>query len=112
LNGEPRRHYDSTAPLTPFAAVLTVFEAKEGFEHLLIEELKKWVRESRREAGCLLFDLFRISGKSSAFAVYEVWELREEMEAHLGNRHTAHFRNASQRYLEHPIQVFELEEMM
>ena len=112
MNGAPQRPFDSTAPLSPFTAVLSVFEAKDGFQHLLIEELQVLVRRSRQEAGCLLFDLFRIAGKPSAFAVYEVWEHREGMEAHLGNRHTTQFKVTSQRYLAHPIQAFELEEMM
>jgi quinol monooxygenase YgiN len=112
LNGNPEKQFDNTAPLSPFTAVMSVFEAKEGFEQLLGEELQKLMRRSRQEAGCLLFDLFRISGRPSAFAIYEVWELRESMEAHLANRHTTQFKIASQRYLAQPIQVIELEEMM
>jgi quinol monooxygenase YgiN len=112
LNVSRKKQSDSTAPPSPLAASLSVFEAKEGFEQILVGELTKLVRKSRQEAGCLLFDLYRVSGKYSAFALYEVWELREALEAHLGNFHTTSFKVASEQYLAQPIQVFELEEMM
>jgi quinol monooxygenase YgiN len=112
LNGRPKKQFDSTAPPSPLTASLSLFEAKEGFERILVEELTKLVRRSRQEAGCLLFDLYRVSGKSSSFALYEVWELREAMDAHLGNLPTTQFKVASARYLAQPIQVFELDEMM
>jgi quinol monooxygenase YgiN len=102
----------STAPPSPLTASLSLFEAKDGSGHILAEELTKLVRRSRQEAGCLLFDLYRISGKHSAFALYEVWELREAMEAHLGNFHTTKFKVTIEQYLAAPIKIFELEEMM
>jgi quinol monooxygenase YgiN len=112
LNGGHQKQLDSTSAPTPLGASLSVFEAKEGFELILVEELAKLVRRSRQEAGCLLFDLYRVSGNRSAFALYEVWEFREAMEAHLGNLHTTRFKVAAEQYLARPIQIFELEEMM
>jgi quinol monooxygenase YgiN len=112
LNVGHNNHLDGTAPPSPLTSALSLFEAKEGFEHILVEELTKLVRRSRQDVGCLLFDFYRISGKHSAFAIYEVWEFREAMEAHLGNFHTTRFKVAIERYLAGPIQVFELEEMM
>jgi quinol monooxygenase YgiN len=112
LNVGHNNQLDGTALPSLLTASLSLFEAKEGFEHILVEELTKLVRSSRQEAGCLLFDLYRISGKHSAFALYEVWQFRAAMEAHLGNLHTTRCKVAIERYLAEPIQVFELEEMM
>ncbi len=112
MNASHNRQFDSVAPASPLTAAVSLFEAKQGSEHLLVEELKKLTRRSRQEAGCLLFDLYRISGRHSAFALYEVWEIREAMEAHLSNLHTTKFKVASEKYLAQPIQFLELEELM
>lgn len=112
MNGSYKKQLDGTALPTPLTAALSLFEAKEGFENILVEELTKLVRSSRQEAGCLLFDLYRISGKHSAFAVYEVWEFRAALEAHLGNLRTTKYKIAIEQYLKGPAQVFEFEEMM
>lgn len=112
LNGGHKKKLDGTSPPTTLKASLSLFEAKDGFELILVEELTKLVRRSRLEAGCLLFDLYRISGKHSAFALFEVWEMGEAMEAHLCNLHTTRFKVATEPHLAQPIQVFELEEML
>ena len=112
LDGGHKKQLDGTSPSTPLKASLSLFEAKEGFELILVEELEKLVRRSRQEAGCLLFDLYQETGKHSEFALYEVWELSAAMEAHLGNLHTTRFKVAAEQYLARPVQVFKLEEMM
>jgi quinol monooxygenase YgiN len=96
----------------PVATALSVLEARQGTEHLLIEELRSLVRASRKEAGCLVFDLYRIAGRPSAFALHEVWEPHQAIEAHASNFHTTRFRMTVERYLASPIEVFELEELI
>lgn len=112
MEGIHNAHFDSARTPGPVAAIVSILEAKQGSEQLLIEELSRLVRSSRQEAGCLLFDLYRIAGKSSTFALHEVWEIREAMEAHSHNFHTTKFRITAERYLANPIQVLELEELM
>lgn len=112
MDGGHTMQHDSTYTPSPLTTTVSIFEAKQGFEHLLVEELRRLVRRSRQEAGCLLFDLYRISGRHSAFALYEVWEMREAMEAHSRNFHTTKFRITVEQYLAQPVQVHELEEVM
>jgi quinol monooxygenase YgiN len=112
LNGVYNKQFVCTAPPSPLTASLSLLEAKEGFGQIVAEELTKLVRTSRQEAGCLFFDLYRISGKHSAFALYEVWEQREAMHAHLCNIHTSRCNLAVEPYLAGPIQVFEFEELL
>ena len=112
MDGTHTLHFDSARTPGPVATAVSILVAKQGSEQLLIEELGRLVRSSRREAGCLLFDLYRISGGSSTFALHEVWEIREAMEAHSRNFHTTRFRMAAEKYLAHPIQMLELEEVM
>ena len=112
MDGSHNMHFDSALNPGPVAAAVSILEAKQGSEQLLIEELSRLVRSSRQEAGCLLFDLYRIAGRSSTFALHEVWEIHEAMEAHSRNFHTTRFQVTAERYLAHPIQVLELEEVM
>jgi quinol monooxygenase YgiN len=55
---------------------------------------------------------YRIAGRNSTFALHEVWEVREAMEAHARNFHTTRFRITAEKYLAHPIETFELKELM
>ena len=112
MDGTHNLYFDSARTPGPVATAVSIFVAKQGSEQLLIEELGRLVRSSRREAGCLLFDLYRISGRSSTFALHEVWEIREAMEAHSRNFHTTRFRMTAEKYLAHPMQILELEEVM
>ena len=112
MDGRHNLHFNSGSVLDLVATSVSIFEAKQGFEQLLLEELRTLVRLSRREVGCLVFDLYRIAGRSSAFALHEVWDVREAMEAHARNFHTTRFKVGAERYLAHPIETLELEELM
>ena len=105
-------HFNNGSVLDVVATSVSVFEAKQGFEQLLLEELRILVRLSRQEVGCLVFDVYRIAGRSFTFALHEVWETREAMEAHARNFHTTHFRIGAERYLARPIETLELEELI
>jgi quinol monooxygenase YgiN len=96
----------------PLAASLSILAAKQGSQPLLLAELGQFVRNSRLEVGCLFFDLYRIPARLGAFALYEVWETRERMDIHGRSVHTTKFRTSTEPYLETPIQIFELEELI
>ncbi len=68
--------------------LVVVLRAKEG-QHLLLEaELRALLTPSRKEEGCLQFDLHRSAEQSGAFLLHEVWEARE---AHTAHTRTPHF---------------------
>jgi quinol monooxygenase YgiN len=94
------------------ALVVSVFYAKAGFEELSIQEFTRFVHASRQEAGCLLFDLYRISDRRSVFVLHEAWDSHEALEAHAENFHTTHFQVAIVRYLEQVVQTIEIEEVL
>jgi quinol monooxygenase YgiN len=62
--------------------------AREGQELLLEAELRALVAPTRREQGCLLYDLHRSADGPGAFLLHEVWATRE---AHTSHTRTAHF---------------------
>jgi quinol monooxygenase YgiN len=71
------------------ALTLVVFlRAKEG-QHLLLEaELRALVAPTRKEEGCLQYDLHRGADQPGTFLFHEVWESREH---HVAHTRTPHF---------------------
>ena len=75
--------------LPKHAVTLTVVvRAKEGQELLLEAELRALVGPTRREEGCLQYDLHRSTELPGQFFLHEVWESREH---HTTHTRTPHF---------------------
>jgi len=70
------------------AVTLTVIvRAKEGQELLLEAELRALVGPTRREEGCLQYDLHRSAELPGQFFLHEVWESHEHHTAHTRTPH-------------------------
>ena len=67
---------------------IVILRAREGQETLLEAELRALVGPSRKEEGCLTFDLHRSVDTPGAFLLHEVWASRD---AHAEHMHTPHF---------------------
>jgi len=68
--------------------LIVILRAREGQETLLEAELRALVGPSRREEGCLRYDLHRSAEAPGALLLHEVWATRE---AHTEHSHTPHF---------------------
>src|SRR3989475_7227155 len=68
--------------------LIVILRAREGQETLLEAELRALVSPSRREEGCLRYDLHRSVDAPGALLLHEVWATRE---AHTEHSHTPHF---------------------
>ncbi len=78
-----------SAKLPKEAVTLIVqLRPREGQEMLLEAELRALVGPTRKEDGCLTYDLHRSSDGPSAFLLHEVWASRE---AHSRHTNTPHF---------------------
>lgn len=76
------------AKLPKHAVTLAVIvRAKEGQELLLEAELRALVAPTRREEGCLQYDLHRSTELPGQFFLHEVWESREHHTAHTRTPH-------------------------
>jgi quinol monooxygenase YgiN len=81
----PRAH----AKLPKEAVTLIVLlHAREGQETILEAELRGMVGPTRREEGCLRYDLHRSVDTLGALLLHEVWETRD---AHTEHTHSPHF---------------------
>src|SRR5712664_4216997 len=68
--------------------LIVLLRAREGQETLLEAELRALVCPSRREEGCLTYNLHRAIDAPGALLLHEVWASRE---AHTEHIHTPHF---------------------
>jgi len=87
--GSRRRSQGAAVSKLPKDAVtlLVVMKAKEG-QHLLLEaELRALITPSRKEEGCLQYDLHRCVDQPGTFLFHEVWETREHHTAHTRTPH-------------------------
>jgi quinol monooxygenase YgiN len=90
LRGKParRRSTGSTAKLPKSAVTLVVIlRAKEGQEGLLEAELRALIAPTRREEGCLTYDLHRALDTPGAFLLHEVWMTRDHHRRHTKTPH-------------------------
>jgi len=84
-----RRSRGATVTKLPKNAVTLVvtLRAKEG-QHILLEaELRALIAPSRKEEGCLRFDLHACPDQPGAFLLHEVWGAREDHTAHTRTPH-------------------------
>jgi quinol monooxygenase YgiN len=68
--------------------LIVILRAREGQETLLEAELCALVSPSRKEEGCLRYDLHCSLDSPGALLLHEVWASRE---AHTEHSHTPHF---------------------
>ena len=68
--------------------LIVILRAREGQEILLEAELRALVSPSRKEEGCLAYNLHRSIDTPGALLLHEVWASRE---AHTEHTYTPHF---------------------
>lgn len=64
------------------ATLLVIMRPREGQDIFLEAELRALIGPTRKEDGCLRYDLYRLTEGPTAYLLYEIWESR--------NHHTAH----------------------
>jgi len=64
------------------ATLLVILRPREGQEIFLEAELRALMGPTRKEDGCMRYDLYRSTEGPAAYLLYEIWESR--------NHHTAH----------------------
>lgn len=67
--------------------VVATFIAAPGKESELEQALASLVEPTRKEAGCLRYDLFRVLDGSGDFVFVEEWESVETLDAHGQSAH-------------------------
>jgi len=73
-------------PAKPFTMLVRV-QVKEGMQDKFEAAFAKAVKETRKEKGCLEYDLNRDTKDSTRYLVYERWKSLADLEAHLKTPH-------------------------
>jgi quinol monooxygenase YgiN len=84
-----RKRRSKTNQRRPKDAVTLIvnLRAREGQELLLEAELRALVGPTRREQGCLTYDLYSGAELPGAFLLHEVWTSREHHRLHTQTPH-------------------------
>jgi quinol monooxygenase YgiN len=87
-------------------AVVSISTAKPGQEAKLEAALRALVEPSRRDAGCITYDLHRDIKDPSTFVFFEIWESLELLQAHGQAAHVVAFRGQAPELVENSILRF------
>lgn len=79
--------------------VIATIKLKTGAREHLIAPARACIAETRREAGCISYDLLGSITDDDTMVFVERWESREALTAHSKQPHLATWREASAPYL-------------
>jgi quinol monooxygenase YgiN len=69
------------------ATVMVIMRPRDGQEIFLEAELRALIGPTRKEHGCLRYDLYRSAEGPRLFLLYEIWESRAHHTAHTKTDH-------------------------
>jgi len=72
----------------------------------IIQLIKKLVIETRKENGCIQYDLFEDVRNKGVFFIHEQWETNENLQSHQASEHMIYFRENIATYMEEPNKVY------
>lgn len=81
--------------------------ANEDKIELVKSELLNLIEDTRKEAGCVSYDLHQDNENSAHFLFFENWKTRELWQEHMQSRHIEKFLDAT----EGAVQSFSVNEM-
>jgi quinol monooxygenase YgiN len=73
----------------PALDVVAVITAKSGSEEIVEHALQVLVGHSRKDHGCVSYDLFASETTPSTFVTIEKWESQADLDAHMASAHMA-----------------------
>lgn len=85
--------------------VIAEMKAKPGKEAELERQLLSLIEPTRKEQGCVQYDLHRNTDEVGRFAFYENWTSREMLDRHLQSPHLQAFGRMAPDLLAEPLRV-------
>jgi len=77
------------------------FIAKEGCEDKMKELLTAMVEPSKKEDGCLLYNIFQYENNPRKFMAVETWADEKSLDGHKASAHYAVYKSSYEPYCEH-----------
>lgn len=91
--------------MTNLLTVVAEMVAKPGKEAELERQMLALIEPTRKEEGCVQYDLHRSTEESGRFVFYENWTARELLDRHLQSPHLKAFGKAAGDLLREPLRV-------
>ncbi len=85
-----------------------IFIAKKDCIEEFKSLLKSTIEDTKKEEGCLMYDVFQTKNNLVEFIVIDSWEDEELLNKHYESEHYLHFINNFKQYNAH-VEPFELE---
>jgi len=85
--------------------VLARIKAKAGMEEKVKQELLSMVGPTRKEAGCINYDLHQSPENKGLFLFYENWRSKKDLDDHLATPHFKRFVEKGKELLAEPDEV-------
>lgn len=76
------------------------FIAKEGSEAKMKELLTAMVQPSKKEDGCIFYEIFQYEGNRRKFMAYESWRDEAALDGHKSTAHYAVYKSSYEPYCE------------
>ncbi len=86
--------------------IIALFRFKENYLIDAIELLKKLANETRKEEGCLQYDIIEDKEQKGIFFIVELWESEEHHYKHSTTEHLDEFRIQASKILEEKTEVY------
>jgi len=83
-----------------------ILKAKEGKKEELLVLLQDMVKNTRKEAACIKYDLQQGRDDGNLFIFHEIWENTEGLEQHNKQEYIKAFVSKSDELLEEPAQIY------
>lgn len=83
-----------------------ILHIKENSIPEALEIMKKVVIETRKEKGCIRYDLIEDIRNKGIFFIHETWETNDDLQKHQISEHLADFRKNISSLQEKPNMVF------
>ncbi len=85
--------------------VVAKLKAKEGLEEQVKSELLKLVDATRKERGCLNYDLHVSESDPGVFLFYENWVSKMALDNHFNSEHFLHLRSKASELFAEPSAI-------
>ena len=77
------------------------FIAKDGCEDKMKELLIAMVEPSKKEDGCIFYDIFQYKNNKRKFSAIESWRDEKALDGHKTTKHYAIYKESYEQYCEH-----------
>ena len=85
--------------------VLAKITAKEGMVDNILNESKALIEATRKEEGCIEYNLYNSVEKKNILTFVEKWDSKESLESHIKQTHFINFGSAIENYLGKDLEI-------